>query len=208
MLFVHGGKEKLTCAKCHFTTRFRFNLQRHVARIHSRGRSSFIPRRQIPLKLRLAAKKFLQENPETPEREQIVEKRFRLSPNTQKRLLRDVTFKATKAKRKLQFRDEGAGRKIDEWWAKIEFILLQRFEQQRLAGAIVTRPHMVGMVLDISAELGINLLELQEQRGWRDLSENIRQRVSKFLVKNKIKKKRASRQVYRDPKVKKNTTFS
>ena len=90
---------------------------------------------------------------------------------------------------------------MDEWWEKVEPILLQRFQQHRDAGAVVHYSHLIVFVLEISAELGIDLTQIERERGWKDLHTNIRLRVSKFCVRNKIRMKRASRQVNKDPKV-------
>ena len=99
------------------------------------------------------------------------------------------------------FREEGGGRKLDPWWEQVEPHLLARFQSHRAAGCVVLRCHLFVWVLEICCELGIDLDKLKIERGWKDFRANLRRRVCQFCKRNKIKMKRASRQVYKDPKV-------
>ena len=122
-------------------------------------------------------------------------------PNTQARLFRKLKEKPAKAppsKRRL-FRDEGGGRKLDEWWAKIEPYLLERFKLHRDAGAVVLRSHLYVWVIQICGEVDIDLNQIKAERQWKNFRTNVRPRILTFCKRNKIKV--ASSQVYKDPQV-------
>ena len=84
-------------------------------------------------------------------------RQFKLTPNTQDRILRKKDS-FTNAHRRL-FRAEGAGRPTDEWWIPVETNLLKRFSEQRDLGCIVHRRHLVTFVHEFCAENGINLVQ-------------------------------------------------
>ena len=135
----------------------------------------------------------------TPEKTKHIEATFKLTPNTQTRLFRDKD-RFSAAKKRL-FRTEGGGRHQDEFWVEIEKRLLDKFTARRALGCIVHRRHLINFVYTICAELDINLIVEAEKRKWKNPAQVIRKRVDRFCKRNKIKTKRASRQLHKEPKV-------
>jgi hypothetical protein len=135
----------------------------------------------------------------TPEKSQFVEQHFKLTPNTQTRLFRKKNPNP-RAKNRL-FREEGGGRKTDQFWEQIEQQILAKFTSRRKMGCIVHKRHLVNFVFEACALNEINLAAEGEKRGWKALAKLIRQRVDRFCRKFKIRMKRASRQCHKDPKV-------
>ena len=121
-----------------------------------------------------------------------------MTPNTRTRLFRQMKNLSAE---KGTFRAKGAGRKFDEWWTQLEPHLLKKFEEHRAAGAVVLRSHLFVWAIGICRDLEIDLNKLKLEREWKDFRANLRKRIIAFCKRNKIKMKRASRQVYKDPKV-------
>ena len=110
-----------------------------------RGRGSFVPRRQIQVRKKEAAAKYLRTTRDTtPEKEATLEKKYSLTPKSRQRLLKAASARKSpsgKAKRR-NFRQKGGGRKLDEWWLQVEPHLIERFKTRRAAGAVVLRSHL------------------------------------------------------------------
>ena len=138
----------------------------------------------------------------TPEKTATLEKRFSLTPKSQQRIIRSLEKKkaAKRSKRRL-FRDVGGGRKLDKWWVQVEPVLLQRFKTHRSAGCVVLPSHLYVWTIEICFDVGIDLEQLKLERRWKDFRNSLRKRIRSFCSRNNIKMKRASRQVFRDPKV-------
>ena len=196
----HGPNVVISCKKCHFQTFHRSNLLRHHGLKHLRNRSSYVPRRSISTSQKKKAMAYFKSSStSTPEKKAYIEKNFHLTPNTQSRLFRRQNqFMAAK---KSLFRVKGGGRKIDEFWKKIEERLLVKFKAQRDAKAIVHRRHLLGFVYQICAKLEINLASLAESRNWKDVENNLRKRIRRFCIRHKIKMKKCSRQLHKDSQV-------
>lgn len=196
---IHSNRPIIRCSKCPFTTLFPENLRRHYAR-HLCRRSAYIPRRTISTsKKRQACEYWNSSTATTPKKREFVERTFRLTPNTQSRIFRKKNAFTT-AKKRL-FRLEGGGRPVDEFWAKIEGPLLQRFEERRDLGCIVHKRHLINFVHQICAELDINIALEGEKRKWGNPGKLIRLRIDRFCKKHKIRMKKASRQLHKKPKV-------
>ena len=197
---IHGSGKVHTCAKCPFRTCRIDHLRRHHALLHLRRRSAYVPRRSISTtKKRKAVAYWNSSTATTPEKRSYVEKHFKLTPNSQTRLFRKK-HSVSNAKKRL-FREEGGGRKTDEFWVRIEEKLLTKFTARRAMGARVHKRHVVNFVYEACAELEISLAAEGEKRGWKAPAKLIRQRVDRFCRKFKIKMKRASRQYHKDPEV-------
>ena len=69
------------------------------------------------------------------------------------------------------------------------------------------RSHLLTWVIDICFTVGVDLEALEKERGWKDFKKNLRYRILRFCRRHKIRMKRASRQVYHDPKVIKRSSF-
>ena len=91
---------------------------------------------------------------------------------------------------------------MDEWWLQVEPHLIERFKTRRAAGAVVLRSHLLVWTIEICYEIGIDLKEMKVKRQWKNFKINLRQRIERFLEREKITEKRASRQAYKNPKVK------
>jgi hypothetical protein len=191
---------KLSCKKCNFVTLFRENLNRHDALKHVRGRSQIVPRRSISTSKKLKAIEYMETSKATtPERRAYLQRTFSLTPKTQNRLFKKKDkFKSAK---KCLFREKGGGRPVDEFWKKIEVDLLKRFLEQRAAGAQVQRRHLLAFVYQICADLNINLATLAQEKGWKNPTRVLQNRIIRFCRQNEIKMKRASRQVHKDQEV-------
>ena len=178
---------------------YKTSITRHKALKHLRGRSAYVPKRAIPTANKIKAIKYWGSTDASPEEKtDHIEKNFKLTPRTQARLFQKL---ACPAKRTLKYRDEGAGRHMDEFWARIEGPLLEKFTARRQQKAMVHRRHLINWVFDICGELQINLVDEARMRGWTSVSEVIRKRVARFLIKHRIKKKKATRQLNKEPKV-------
>jgi hypothetical protein len=70
----------------------------------------------------------------TPEKKATLEKKYSMTPNSQKRLL-NQKVKTTKSTRK-RFSEKGGGHKVDDWWLKVKPHLLARFKEQQKADAM------------------------------------------------------------------------
>ena len=196
----HSSSTVFTCRKCPFKTIFLFNFRRHQVLRHLRRRSSYVPRRSISIKKKEKAVEYWRtSNASTPEKRRHVEETFKLTPNTQSRLFakKDAFVKA----KKCLFRVEGGGRHTDEFWAPIEAKLLERFSAKRAMGCIVHKRHLLTYVFEICAELNVNLAEEGERRKWKSAPKVLRQRIDRFCLKHKIRMKRASRQLHKNPQV-------
>ena len=95
-----------------------------------------------------------------------------------------------KLKKRRLFRDAGAGRKMDDWWAKGEPVLIRRFKTHRDAGAIVLRSHLFVWTIEICCEVGVDLEQLKLERKWKNFRANLRQRIRSFCSRHGIKMKR------------------
>ena len=196
---AHSALFITRCPKCPFTTVFPTSLIRHHALRHLRRRSGYIPRRAISSEKKKKAKDFWQSsNASSPEKRSYIERNFKLTPNTQSRLFRKIN---NPVKKSLKFRDKGAGRKMDEFWARIEQPLLDKFKFRRSLGCIVHRRHLANWVYLICAELGMNLAEEAEKQKWKSPPKVIRQHIARFCGRNKIFMKPASRQLHKAPEV-------
>ena len=195
---IHTARKVHVCPKCPFKTTFPKSLRRHKALRHLRGRSAFIPRRAISTsKKRKAVEYWETTSAPTPEKRKYVEQNFHLTPNTQTRLFaKKDSFSSA---RKCLFRVAGAGRPTDKTWSTIEEKLLQKFSARRAMGIIVLKRHLIDFVFEICAETGINLAA--QGQGWATTPKLLRLQIDRFCVKNKIKMKRASRQLHKNPKV-------
>ena len=90
---------------------------------------------------------------------------------------------------------------MDDVFAEIKILLLKKFEDRRDLGCIVHRRHLVNDVYSICTELGVNLIVEAEKHQWKNPAKVIRQRVDRFCTRNKIRNKRASRQLHKQPEV-------
>ena len=196
---AHSEKKTLVCPKCPFQTIFQANLRRHKALRHLRGRSAYIPRRNISTtKKRQALEYWASSTASTPEKRKFVEEKYKLTPNSQSRLFSQR--KSFSSARKCLFRVAGAGRPADEAWTKIEDLLLKKFTARRAMGCLVHKRHLMNFVFEICGELDINLA-IEGQKGWKATPKQLRQKVDRFCRKHKIKMKRASRQLHKNPRV-------
>lgn len=157
------------------------------------------------MKKKSAAIKYLKSTTDlTPEKKKTLQDQFSMSPNTQDRLFRSLqksgaSANNSRAKKRL-FREEGGGRKLDNWWQEVEPHLLRRFKTYRDAGSVVLRSHIVGWVIEICHQIGIDLAKLRKERQWKNFRGNLKLRVRRFCKRKDIKMKRASRQLYKNPK--------
>ena len=197
---AHTARKTLVCPKCPFKTIYVDNLRRHKALRHLRRRSTFIPRRSIPTsKKKKALEYWTTASASTPEKQKYVEKNFHLTPNTQSRLFaKKDSFSSA---RKCLFNVAGAGRPTDETWTKIEEKLLERFRARRSMGIMVHKRHLINLVFEICADLDVNLAAEDQKNGWKSSPKLLRQKVDRFCIKHRIKMKRASRQLHKNPKV-------
>jgi hypothetical protein len=117
---------KHSCPKCHFVTFRKENLIRHHALKHVRGRNSFVPRHSIKSSIKKKAIDFMNSSDATtPEKIDLIQRKFHFTPNTQNRLFKTKHFVPSK---KCLFRREGAGRQVDKFWQQIESELFRRFK--------------------------------------------------------------------------------
>ena len=198
---AHITKKLLVCPKCPFKSLYPINLNRHKALRHLRRRSAFIPRRSISTsKKRKAIAYWASSSASTPEKRKYIEANFHLTPSTQSRLFsRQKEFSSA---RKCLFRVAGGGRPSDETWTKIEEKLLEKFKARRAMGCMVHKRHLLNFVFEICAEMDINLA-IEGQKGWKSSPKQLRQKIDRFCKTNKIVMKRASRQLHKDPQVRK-----
>jgi hypothetical protein len=116
---------------------------------------SKLPRRQIAWQKKMQALEALEMK--SPEKWLKLQE-LGITPNSLRRIRnqKDKILKRkvadNKACKKLNFRDSGAGRKVEKWWQRIEPDLLRQFQERRDKGIIVLPIHILSFIYDTAAK--------------------------------------------------------